>query len=231
MRIALSILMIMTAPAHAMGWGYGGYGGSYCPGGMQPASAAYNGNDERMNLRGQLTRINSEISRKKQELSRIRSKLTTARGQVSTVVRGSAFTAIEQHFTHQAGRANYQPTCPAPPPKAPSGGTPEANVRLYGGGGQVNPNGTVDTNFSPPPPEFCHHGNNQWQYVVEENGRVSERVCDNNVPFTVGAPPPANVTKCRAGLRTYYEYKEKERHLETEIAKLDERKGHYEERL
>jgi len=225
MRIAIITIILYAGGIHAQ-WGTGLSGAGYCPQGYGPGRGAVNGNDEISNLNGQRNRAQSVIDRKKQQLSRTDQYLDRANQRMKQVLSTEQIRAIELHHRYGYNASSYQAACG-------SGG------RAGGGGNENGPNSTLierikkrangasadaaNTSLVRPPPAYCvrtpRGTENLWAEFVEDNGRVSEEVCDYKSNFS-NLADTAPASACREGLREYYERLDEKKRLQGEIAQI-----------
>jgi hypothetical protein len=193
--------------------------GMQCPTQMRAGQGAVNGSDEINNLRGRLNHDNQEIERKKHILDSLNSEINKDRDDMRTVLNGRVVDSIVEHRRYKRNLADYQ-DCNWDGQTA-SAGNGSVDVVLPGGG--ASGDGGGDSNRIPPPQDFCFRPSkhNTWDQLAQDNGTVSDRVCEYNVGSWRGQPNGTNSSRCKDGLKDFYRLMDDKAQLETDIAQLD----------
>lgn len=230
MRLAALALALFSNAAFAQ-WGIGLSPGVMCNNRYGAARPAVNGNDEIMNLSGQLAARNQQIDALKQKRGRIDEYVTRAKKDMGAVLSGDAIAAIEMHRRYGYSFNSYQQSCGARPGPAPGRGTDPEMFDDAGG------RGTVNANLPPPPNGFCVQNpatgayTNMWRKFVEDDGTVNREICDHLIAGLTKTREASAVDTCHQGMVDYYDRMAERERINDQIAKLDKEARTLERRL
>ncbi|MGZ3721307.1 MAG: hypothetical protein ACXVA9_00170 [Bdellovibrionales bacterium] len=239
MRFAVFILLAFSAAAQAQ-FGIGLSPGSSCPGQFGPAGQAVNGNDERLNLKGQLLARDRRIEQLKDKEDRLSDRIQRAKSDMAQVITAQGFSAIREHRERNNSYGSYRLACGGggggkSNPSA-SAGSQTTDVELFSTGGSGRPVDAGQTQY-PPPDAYCVINpatklrENIWEKFVEDDGTVSDRLCDFRIAGVTKAAGRGQREDCRQGMHDYYELMDEKEQIREEIARLDREARGYERRL
>lgn len=237
MQVFVFILLgIFVASAHAQ-FGIGLAPGSTCSSPFGPARGAQNGQDELMNLSGQLAARNTRIDQLRAKEERLDHYIAKAKRNIGEVLTSRGFAALREHRERNNSYGSYRQACGGggggntaiadnryTDPELFSTGAPRANV-------------DPDVTLVPPPDAFCvanpstHARENIWEKFVEDDGTVSDRICDFRIAGVTHRASAQGRELCHEGMHEYYERMAERERIHAEIARLDREARNYERRL
>ena len=233
MRFGVLILIFVSSAASAQ-WATGLSPGTNCAGPYRPANGAMSGMDEVMNLKSQMDVLNGTEGQPgvmEDKLKKIDSGLKKDRGEMEQVLTSGALRAVEEHLRYNNSCSSYQLDC----------GVGVASVSGRRGAGYDDPEsggrypGSNDKNNRPPPAEFCVPKNgktyNVWKLFVENEGSVSENICEHYFEGVEKSKDPDDRTACHHGMKKYYDDMYARAELEKKIAATQKSIDAIDERL
>ena len=234
MRFVLPILLLISVTAQAQ-FGVGLAPGSSCNGqNFGPASQATNGNDELLNLSGQLAARNNKIDQLRAKEDRVNEHLVQAKRDIAQVITPAGFAAIREHRERGNHYESYRTECGGGGSSASRGEETDPELFSGGGGGRVRE--VAETQY-PPPDCYCVTNpangrlENIWEKFVEDDGTVSDRLCDFKISRVTRPASRDQRERCHEGLHEYYDRMEEKEKLADQIAKLDHEARAIERRL
>lgn len=224
MRVLVTLILAFAQSAQAFSFGTGMLPGMDCPSEFGAAPGSFSGMDEVSNINGQLTAAEEELEKKEDQLEALDEDIAEARRMIKRVVKSSrALADIERHYEYRAYPEDYSPTCndaTSPGERGASAGSQSSNVVNRPSRGSAQ--GKEDPGLYKVPLDYCIGGQNDWQYVVAEDGMVLDEICEFEVPLSSTPPDKSRVEDCQDGLDLYYKRMAQKEKLKKEIAELNE---------
>jgi hypothetical protein len=231
MRSILLTFLFFTAVAHAQ-YGIGLSPGSSCSGPFRPAVGAISANDEVINVQGQIRARENGIAVLKDQERGLDNDLTDAKSEMAEVLTSQGMAALREHYDRRNSYNSYRKACGGTGPVGPEATDPS----LFGTPMQNRP---VDSHVTqlPPPDAFCIVNpatglrENIWERFVDDDGQVSDRICEYRIAGIARPTDDRRVKHCRQGLHEYYRLMDRRSKLHDDIAELDDEARDYERRL
>lgn len=228
MRYMIVIAAMMTGQAHAQFFGTGMAPGQQCPYNFGPGNGAVNPRDPVANLNSAVDQVSQQIAKKQNTLNHINKRIEEAKAEIGRVIKSrTAIGEIERHYGIKGGQDSYQSDCTGGPRrKTGSGGGQRVNAM---NAPQPRSRATSSANDSgriPVPSDFCNYGEkeskyrNNWQWVIAEDGKMMDDVCDYEIPLSSHPPETRARKACLHGLKKFYEKMADKERVEGEITAL-----------
>lgn len=190
-----------------------------CPWQMQPASGAYDQNDEEDRLKRQERELKKRLKAQQKKMEKIDKRLSEYQEKIDRRLQPQISSKVIEHIQLGGNPADYHRDCATQ--TAPSAGSTASGVPLPTGEiAPANPRGTAQSEVAQVPADPMCTGPvaAAWTRNIQANGRVNSGICRESSEHVVRAGSSSAASSCVDALNGYMSLYEQRRLQEKRLA-------------